>query len=257
MAKQRSAIMVVLVSMLFAALLLSAGATPARSSVRGARSSLPPQSITLEAVADTYVHEALPSHNFGTQSEVQVGHSAGSEIQTLLRFDLSSLPQYAQVTGATLSLSKMVNLASAQTPEQTLTIWVRSVNIGWGETSVNWTTRPLSTNLGDPPTAVGTGLGRTSWNVTNIVDAWVKGTRDGQRAGPTAGDRVRDPDADADPHADAHGKPYPHSDQYADPHAECHGTADPHADPKADQHPHPHAQVWRRRQLPGPGVGLC
>jgi len=252
MAKQRSAITVVLVSMLFAALLLSAGANPARSSVGNARSSLAPQSITLEAVADTYVHEALPSHNFGSQSEVQVGHSTGSETQTLLRFNLSSLPQYAHVTGATLSLSPVVNLSAAQqTIQQTLTVWADSANVYWNETGVTWTTRPGFTNLGDPPTAVGTGLGRTSWNVTNIVDA-----RDGQRAGPTAGDRVRDPDADADPHADAHGKPYPHSDQYPDPHAECHGTADPHADPKADQHPYPHAQVRRHRQLPGPGVGL-
>lgn len=148
---------------------------PQSNALQAAFVVAPSYSTTLSAVKDAFVDEGFPSANYGTFHELSVGLSSGSERRALIQFDLSTLPANARITSATLHLESVVNAARDPSQDPTLTIWVDSANISWSETSVNWTTRPLSTYRGDPPTHVPSGAGEHSWDVTHIVNEWVLG----------------------------------------------------------------------------------
>ncbi|MBI5566132.1 MAG: DNRLRE domain-containing protein, partial [Chloroflexi bacterium] len=126
----------------------------------------------LPVQADTWINQALPSNNYGTDSQLYVGRPTGNARNTLLKFDTSSLPSSVVVISASLELYSEINLLNA--PEAVTDIWADAVISTWNENTVNWTTRPVTQAMGDLPKAYATGWLR--WDVSNLVRGWYSGT---------------------------------------------------------------------------------
>jgi hypothetical protein len=83
--------------------------------------------LRLEPVADTYINNALPTQNFGGAPNLMVG----SNLRSLLRFDLASLPIGATVTSAKLYLS-------LGTSGSALVFGAYKVTATWAEGTATW-----------------------------------------------------------------------------------------------------------------------
>lgn len=125
----------------------------------------------LPVQADTWIEQALPSNNYGTDSQLYVGRPTGSARNTLLKFDTSSLPSSVVVISASLELYSEINLMQ---PDAATDIWPDAIISTWAEDTVTWNTRPVTQAMGDLPKAYATGWLR--WDVTNIVRGWYSGT---------------------------------------------------------------------------------
>ena len=96
----------------------------------------PQSSFTFTPAADSYVNGALPSSNFGTQTQLRTDSSP--DIRSYLRFDVSGLS--GPVTSATLRVSAASNLGAGYE--------VRSVaDNGWGESSLTYANAPAVGSL--------------------------------------------------------------------------------------------------------------
>ncbi len=153
-------------------LLLVAAAVPAAAR---APQALPADvnlsTLTLSAVADTFVDQLRPTANYGAQPILSVraqNAPAGRDL-ALIRFDLSDIPDTATVTRAELVLHQET---------ATFTNWAMAVaaaNAAWDENAVTWNTAPAEfTQL--PPVPFTSPLQddvTLRVNVTNIVNGWV------------------------------------------------------------------------------------
>jgi hypothetical protein len=75
------------------------------------------QTSTLRASADTVVSSLHPDTNYGTSEKIFLGrYSDGTYREIYVNFDLSSLPAYARVSGASLSLLQYDDENDWQTP---------------------------------------------------------------------------------------------------------------------------------------------
>ncbi|CAG0937568.1 tRNA3(Ser)-specific nuclease WapA [Thermoflexales bacterium] len=125
----------------------------------------------LPVQADTWINQALPSTNYGTDSQLYVGRLSGNARNTLLKFDTSSLPSNAVIVTAALELYSEINLLKPEAPTD---IWADAILSTWDESTVNWNTRPVTQTMGDLPKAYATGWLR--WDVSNLVRGWFSGT---------------------------------------------------------------------------------
>ena len=118
--------------------------------------------------ADTWVSTAAASTNYGAAATLSVGPAA----TTLLRFDLSNLPQGtlpSQVLKATLVLyaNRVVTPGNIE---------VHGVGAAWNEATVNAANAPANErSLGVPTAAVGATGQYVVVDVTDQVIAWVTG----------------------------------------------------------------------------------
>jgi hypothetical protein len=113
-------------------------------------------------MGDTWVGQALPDANHGTEVIMSVGDAEHS----YLRFDLSSLPPNAAVTAATLTLCRTNGSGGSRTHE------LRTVQSNWTETSLTWNTLPAVSAVASNTITVPSSAGCTNANVTVEVQAW-------------------------------------------------------------------------------------
>jgi len=125
----------------------------------------------LPVQADTWINQALPSSNYGSDTQLSVGRVTGNARHTLLKFDTSSLPSSLVVISASLELYSAINLLQ---PDGATDIWPDAIISTWNENTVNWNTRPVTQAMGDLPKAYAVDWLR--WDVTNIVRGWFSGT---------------------------------------------------------------------------------
>jgi hypothetical protein len=150
-------------------------AQPPSTEQEPAASQLPPgvDPFVLEVTAhkDTWVEEANPTANHGTDLDLTVGQVSRSVdvASILLGFDVSTLPPDAVVVSATLSL-----YSSDLVLGDPFLISPRAITAAWVENSVTWDTRPGTNSLGDPA-AEHVNDGWTIFDVTNMVQAWNDG----------------------------------------------------------------------------------
>jgi len=126
----------------------------------------------LPVQADTWINQALPSTNYGSDTLLNVGRNAGNARHALLKFDTSSLPSSLVVISASLELYSQINLLNA--PEAANDIYADAVIGPWDETAVTWNSKPVTQTMGDPPSVYSQNWMR--WDVTNIVRGWYSGT---------------------------------------------------------------------------------
>jgi hypothetical protein len=132
-------------------------------------------------VADNRL-EAGDTANRGGENNVIVGMDNGSNTEhALVRFDLSSLPAGATITGATLRLN-----AFRENGGDPWNIEVHRVTEAWTEMGSNWNTSDGTSAWADGgggsydsvvvASHPGDATGWFEWDVTSLVDAWHGGT---------------------------------------------------------------------------------
>jgi len=98
------------------------------------------KTMTLKAKDDTYVTQAAPQKNYGSEKDLQVSYSDEEETameETYLFFDLTALPEKATITNATLSLYlKSGTITGARTFE------LKPVSAPWTQSTLNWSNKP-------------------------------------------------------------------------------------------------------------------
>lgn len=148
--------------------------------------------MILPAQRDTWVNEAVPSTNYGSDVYVYAGEdgTTGDRRYTLLWFDTSNLPDDIVVTSATLEAYSVINLTMGAADPQAVTaadFRPEAILSDWAETSVTWNTRPAVSHQGDPASEYQDGW--TTWDVTHIVEGWVSGAlvNHGVQLSPGAG----------------------------------------------------------------------
>jgi hypothetical protein len=133
--------------------------------------SSPPQNVSLRPEADAYVFSATPTTNYGTTPTLYVGsQSVNATGRALLRFDLSAIPAGATV----LDASFQAYLTQTSTSPSKLDVELKQITQPWEETSVSWRT-PLGYAAPYITNGEKTASGYYSWNVTSLVQTWVRG----------------------------------------------------------------------------------
>jgi hypothetical protein len=128
------------------------------------------------SVSDSYVNQNTPSNNMGTMAVMYVTSTkwgnADANTRALVRYDLSAIPQGAQVTSAYLKLRMDVAPAVSRTYQ------VQRVTEAWTETGVTWNNQPGTALTVTDSLSTGTTPGVwLTWNVTTDVQAMVAGTQ--------------------------------------------------------------------------------
>lgn len=119
------------------------------------------QTVTLNAVADSWIDQGSSSSNKGTDSTLKVMSKSGSNLRALVRFDLPDLAEGCAVSSATLRL----NATSSRSGR---TLQAIRVAAPWTENAVTWGNQPATTGT---PATTSSGSGWRTWTVTQQVNA--------------------------------------------------------------------------------------
>jgi large repetitive protein len=129
-----------------------------------------PGTVTASANIDSWIDQASPTSNFGSDQILKLKRETGSKaMRALLRFTLPAVPAGCAVTGATLR----VYAASAATG-QTLQALRNSAT--WTENGVTWNNQPATAGTAATTTSVS---GWNQWTVTSLVQAMYSGSNFG------------------------------------------------------------------------------
>lgn len=134
--------------------------------------------ISVVAVADTTVVEAVPHTNYGGISElwtgyVELGHMPPQRVRTLVRFDLSDVT--VPIDTITRAYLRLYHMRSYDWPSEWRTVSTHRVSSPWSEHDTTWETQPSSA---EPYGTVGARHGSYGWielDVSYLVRAWVRG----------------------------------------------------------------------------------
>ncbi|MCX6655511.1 MAG: DNRLRE domain-containing protein, partial [Candidatus Bathyarchaeota archaeon] len=133
--------------------------------------------VNISVSNDTYVMPANPTSNYGTLGFIKVGYASGTAwYNTLIRFDLTTLPKNISVTNAILNLYFYSNTTKSSANENYSANRMTKI---WGETNVTWNTLNDSaynilgilSNYTTMPSAVGW----VGWNVTDDAECFYRG----------------------------------------------------------------------------------
>lgn len=122
-----------------------------------------PQSLSVDAVADTYVTSVAPTNNYGTAPN---GRASGSPEKTVFyKFDVGALPGGKGSTGSVTSATlKLHGINNSQTPG---TVAVHDAGTGWDELAVTYDNQPTVRDQVDSGTmAASTAV---DFDVTSVV----------------------------------------------------------------------------------------
>ena len=147
----------------------------------GARPAAPPNAlvlttldqVTLLPIADAYVASLSPNLNTGTLTTLNTAYFSSRYVEhTLLRFDVrGSLPANSIIDNAMLELYLLSFEGDPRVP-----LSADNLRADWLESSVTWSTAPLTTTPSVADLWCSTVLGYgTSWDVTAIARSWYVG----------------------------------------------------------------------------------
>jgi len=139
-------------------------------------------SVFTPSTADTYIINALSNNNFGTLYVLVVVSAPQDQAHSLVKFDISSIPQGATINLAYLMLYYSSNLGTNPAGR---TVTANRVTKDWVELQATWnsykTGSPWTTPGGDyvpdgaASATVPAAYGWMTWTVTDIVKAWIQG----------------------------------------------------------------------------------
>ena len=124
----------------------------------------------LTPIADTYVASTAPDANFGDRPYMVVGVEGDDVYISLVQFDLSALPAQAVIAEATFQAQVEESAGSGH-------IDLASLNGKWHEADVTYATIPPVGAAAATVQDVAAD-GWVEWEITELVQAWVSGTRE-------------------------------------------------------------------------------
>jgi len=127
--------------------------------------------LTTYPIADAYVEEGHPTSNYGTQTKIiarscDTGTGSNGQMRGFLKFDISSIPAGATITGAKLRLhgyyitEYIKNVSDVQIRQVTDDSWV--------ESSINWNNQPAYGSVLSNIIL----LDNDSWAGSHPIDNW-------------------------------------------------------------------------------------
>jgi hypothetical protein len=140
-------------------------------------SSAPLQDVVVRANEDAFVASGQPDSNFGTESRLRIGDSAGyGATRSFVYFDLESLDPRFVVTGGTLRLFQRGGSPSGDSRD----VPVRRVTGSWNERDVRWNNQPGVDDERLDTNNLGTSSGWREWDVSRAVVRWWDGRWENQ-----------------------------------------------------------------------------
>jgi hypothetical protein len=128
--------------------------------------------LTVAAVADSYVDAANPTANFGAANELRIawGGDGATLRRSFLRFDLSAIPGGSTIESARLTIHTAGTGSGGDVP---LTIGRAAGN--WTENAITWNNQPPASGPYALASA-GDAAGAYQWDVSLLVSGWVSGS---------------------------------------------------------------------------------
>lgn len=130
--------------------------------------------VSLYATADTYVGSDYPDTPRGSSYYLNVSSGPlGPYHRILIRFDLTPIPQDAEITLAYLKLYEAPGVAGG-----TLPIEVHRLAIPWMENTVTWNSVPgvLGGSYATTTASAPDYGGYQTWTLTGLVQDWINGS---------------------------------------------------------------------------------
>ena len=126
--------------------------------------------VNLIPTKDTFVSKAQPATSFGGMKVLRTKAETDTARETLLQFNLSSIPSSAQILKGELRLfSKKSKFFK---PDNNVGAFA---NMGSWSESTTWNTRPSRASSFEDSIAVTKTRRYYSWDITNLVQDWVSG----------------------------------------------------------------------------------
>ena len=136
----------------------------------------PLETTTVYASYDVTMLQGYPTTNYGSTTDMWVGYdhcSGGNISRSLVKFDLSSIPDGAIVSDANLSLY-LAN--SCDIGERTHTVTTYRTTSSWSSGSVTWNTQPGFGEAYGSASIPSRTFTRYTFDVTSLVQGWVNGS---------------------------------------------------------------------------------
>lgn len=125
--------------------------------------------VPCPVIADAFIPEKNPSINYGSNTSILIGReSTGEPIETLIKFDLSLIPNCATIVNAELNLDY-----NGSHDQVSADIYLASNT--WDENTVTWNNQPSYANwYGWFNVSSGDGSGSYQIPLNDPVIAWIE-----------------------------------------------------------------------------------
>lgn len=128
--------------------------------------------VLTSGVSDALINPTVPGKNYGSSGSLSVGQAVGgTPRESLIRFDLSTLPANISITSAIATLTTIVTF-DAQAPTR-----VHRVTAPWTESAVTWSSFAgafsPTVEASFPVGSIGAG---TTADLTALAQGWYAGT---------------------------------------------------------------------------------
>jgi hypothetical protein len=121
---------------------------------------------------DTFIHSGMPTADNSNSQYLYIGKDSGGVNRALIQFDLSTIPNGAYVTNASIELWHY-----SENNSNTLNISIYEITQPWVE-SVNWNTRPSYNPSPISTTPVSSPTGnKYNFDITPLAREWVLGNK--------------------------------------------------------------------------------
>lgn len=123
----------------------------------------------------TYVSYGAPGNNYNNNDWLRAGvqTSSGTRYQTLIAFDISSIPTFAKVLSAAL---RLYSFNDGDVWNTTVTLLAQRNTSPFSAPSVTYSSKPSTTTTDQASLTKGGYDTWYVWNVKNIAQTWVNGT---------------------------------------------------------------------------------
>ena len=130
-----------------------------------------PTTVTVGAVADSWLLQSSGAQNYGTDSVLKVDTKSGANARAVVRFNLPEVPAGCQITDAKLRLYATSYKAGR-------TLQALRLNGPWTETNVTWNNQPTVTGTA-APAASPTSNRYVEWGVVSHLQSMYAGSNHG------------------------------------------------------------------------------
>jgi hypothetical protein len=123
----------------------------------------------------TYVSYGASGNNYNHNDWLRAGvqSSSGTRYETLIAFNLSSIPTYARINSAVL---RLYSFNDGDVWNNTVTLLAKRNISAFAAPSVTYATKPATTSTNQASLTKGGYDTWYEWNVKDIVQLWVNGT---------------------------------------------------------------------------------